>query len=104
MPLGYPGAWRIRSKFNPGEFYEEHRQNSSEDGDHVRAQIVNGIDFTTSFPFYAGNAKMPAGSYKLTQADFDENVLLIESTDGSNYSASSTISPRAPSNLMRKVM
>jgi hypothetical protein len=47
---------------------------------------------------------MPAGSYKLTQADFDENVLLIESTDGSNYSASSTISPRAPSNLMRKVM
>jgi hypothetical protein len=30
---------------------------------------------------------MPAGSYKLTQADFDENVPLIENTDGSNYSA-----------------
>ena len=28
----------------------------------LTAQIVNGVDFTTSFPFYAGNAKMPAGS------------------------------------------
>lgn len=77
----------MRSKVNPRGFYEEHRQNCSEDGDRVRAQIVNGIDFTTSFPFYAGNAKMPAGSYKLTQADFDESVLLIENTDDSNYSA-----------------
>jgi hypothetical protein len=53
----------------------------------LAAQIVNGVDFTTSFPFYAGNAKMPAGSYKLTKADFDENVLLIESTDGTSHSA-----------------
>jgi hypothetical protein len=68
----------MRSKFNPGEFYEEHRQNSSEDGDRVRVQILNGIDFTTLFSFYAGNAKMPAASYELTQADFDENVLLID--------------------------
>jgi hypothetical protein len=33
---------------------------SSEDGDRVRAHIINGIDFTTSLPFYAGNTKMPA--------------------------------------------
>ena len=50
------------------------------------AQIDNGLDFTTTFPFYAGNARMPAGSYKITQADIDANELLIQSTDG-KYSA-----------------
>jgi hypothetical protein len=52
----------------------------------VMAQIENGIDFSSSFAFYAGNAKMPAGSYKITQADFDANELLIQSADG-KYSA-----------------
>ena len=46
------------------------------------AQIANGVDFTTSFPFYAGNAKMPAGSYKITQSDMDEAILQIQSSDG----------------------
>jgi hypothetical protein len=46
------------------------------------AQIANGVDFTTSFPFYAGNAKMPAGSYKITQSDMDEAILQIQSNDG----------------------
>jgi len=50
------------------------------------AQIVNGLDFTTSFPFYAENTKMPAGSYKVTPVDFDSSTLLIESADG-KYSA-----------------
>jgi len=31
------------------------------------AQIANGVDFTTSFPFYAGNAKMPTGAYTIAQ-------------------------------------
>jgi hypothetical protein len=48
----------------------------------VLAQIDNGMEFTTSFPFYAGNTKMPAGSYKITQTDIDANELLIQSTDG----------------------
>lgn len=48
----------------------------------LAAQIVGGVDFKTSFPFYAGNAKMPAGSYKLSQSDIDANVLLLESNDG----------------------
>ena len=48
----------------------------------LAAQIDNGVNFTTSFPFYAGNAKMPAGSYKITQSDTDESVLQIQSTDG----------------------
>ena len=32
----------------------------------ARAQITNEITFETAFPFYAGNAKMPAGSYRVT--------------------------------------
>ena len=50
----------------------------------LTAQIVNGVDFTTSFPFYAGNAKMPAGSYKITQSDLDidASILQIQSKDG----------------------
>jgi hypothetical protein len=53
----------------------------------VMAQIVNGVDFTTSFPFYAGNVKLPAGSYTITQPQGEDNsVLLIQSKSGS-YSA-----------------
>src|SRR5216683_8193525 len=50
----------------------------------LAAQIDNGVDFTTSFPFYAGNAKMPAGSYKITQSDMDASILQIQSTDGAH--------------------
>jgi hypothetical protein len=48
----------------------------------LAAQIVNGVDFTTTFPFYAGNSRMPAGSYKITQSEIDESVLKIQSSDG----------------------
>jgi hypothetical protein len=48
----------------------------------LAAQIDNGLDFTTSFPFYAGNAKMPPGTYKITQSDIDSTVLLVQSSDG----------------------
>ena len=48
----------------------------------LAAQILGGVDFTTSFPFYAGNAKMPAGSYKITQSDMDASILQIQSNDG----------------------
>ena len=52
----------------------------------LAAQIDNGMDFKTTFPFYAGNAKMPAGSYGITQSDIDSSVLQIRSVDGA-YSA-----------------
>jgi hypothetical protein len=48
----------------------------------LAAQIVDGVDFTTSFPFYVGNAKMPAGSYKITPSENDESILQIQSADG----------------------
>ncbi|MEA2257905.1 MAG: hypothetical protein QOJ51_730 [Acidobacteriaceae bacterium] len=50
----------------------------------LTAQIEDGVDFTTSFPFYAGNAEMPAGSYKITQSNMDESILQIQSTDGAH--------------------
>ena len=46
------------------------------------AQIVNGLSFTTTFTFYAGNTKMPAGSYKITASNLDESILLIEDAKG----------------------
>jgi hypothetical protein len=48
------------------------------------AQIVDGLDFTTSFPFYACNARMPAGSYKVMQSNMDNTILTIQSADGSH--------------------
>jgi hypothetical protein len=50
----------------------------------LAAQIINGVDFTTSFPFYVGNAKLPAGSYIITQPDVDAGVLQVRSTDGAH--------------------
>ena len=52
----------------------------------LAAQIDNSLNFTTTFPFYAGNARMPAGTYKVTPTDFDSSVLQIQSTNGA-YSA-----------------
>jgi hypothetical protein len=43
----------------------------------LAAQIDNGVDFTTSFPFYSGNAKMPAGTYKITQSDVDMDTSIL---------------------------
>jgi hypothetical protein len=57
----------------------------------LAAQIINGVDFTTSFPFYAGNAKMPAGSYRITQSTSDGSILLIQSKDGAHSALIETI-------------
>jgi hypothetical protein len=48
----------------------------------MMAQIDNGLNFTTSFPFYAGSVEMPAGSYRISQPDMDTPQLLIQSADG----------------------
>ena len=50
----------------------------------LAAQIENGVDFKTSFPFYAGNAKMPAGSYNISPSDIDSSMLQIRSIDGTH--------------------
>jgi hypothetical protein len=48
------------------------------------AQIANAVTFDAPAPFYAGNAKMPAGSYRVTQPDIDAHLLLVEDTNGSH--------------------
>lgn len=48
------------------------------------AQITNGLTFATTFPFYAGNTKLPPGSYKITSTTYDPTTLQIESTTGSH--------------------
>jgi hypothetical protein len=48
------------------------------------AQITNRVTFDAPSAFYAGNAKMPAGSYTVTQPDPDFNLLLIEDASGSH--------------------
>jgi hypothetical protein len=51
----------------------------------LAAQIDgNTVDFATSFPFYAGDTKLPAGQYKVTQPDPNADVLLVESIHGAH--------------------
>jgi hypothetical protein len=50
----------------------------------VQAQIANPMTFKTAFPFYVGNAKMPAGEYRISQPGVGDNLLLIESLTGSH--------------------
>jgi hypothetical protein len=49
----------------------------------LTAQVGNGVQFKAPFPFYAGDTKMPAGSYILTEpSDLDFHVIIVRSTDG----------------------
>lgn len=48
------------------------------------AQIANQVTFDAPSAFYAGNAKLPAGSYTVTQPDPDNNLLLIKDASGSH--------------------
>ena len=48
----------------------------------LAAQIDNGVVFTAPFPFYAGNVKLPAGSYKLTHLNINAQELLLRNTAG----------------------
>jgi hypothetical protein len=50
----------------------------------LAAQIDNGMDFTTSFPFYVGDTRLPAGQYKVSQPDADDDLLLVESINGAH--------------------
>jgi hypothetical protein len=47
----------------------------------LAAQIDTSVDFTTSFPFYAGNTKLPAGNYRVTQPDMGAEILRIQNID-----------------------
>jgi hypothetical protein len=68
------------------------------------AQITDRVTFDAPSAFYAGNAKMPAGSYTLSQPDADANLLLIEDVNGSHsafveYEVVSSDTPHAQSDV-----
>ena len=48
----------------------------------LAAQVDNSVVFTAHFPFYAGNVKLPAGSYVITQPDANAWMLLIRNIAG----------------------
>jgi hypothetical protein len=47
----------------------------------LAAQIDNGVDFTASSPFYAGDVKLPAGHYKVARLDDNADILQVENRD-----------------------
>jgi hypothetical protein len=68
------------------------------------AQITTRVTFDAPAAFYAGNAKMPAGSYSVTQPNDDENLLLIEDASGSHsafveYVVTSSETPHTQSDV-----
>jgi hypothetical protein len=71
------------------------------------AQITNSVKFDAPSAFYAGNAKMPAGSYTASQPNADENLLLIEDASGSHsafveYEVVTSNTPHAQSDVTFK--
>jgi hypothetical protein len=50
----------------------------------LRASAQNAFNFQMSSSFYAGNAKMPAGSYTLRQSDDDANTFTLQNKAGTH--------------------
>jgi hypothetical protein len=48
------------------------------------AQFENGVTFDAPFAFHAGEASMPAGTYRVSQPDSNLAVLQIQDADGSH--------------------
>jgi hypothetical protein len=68
------------------------------------AQITNRVTFDATSAFYAENAKMPAGSYTVSQPGPDNSLLLIEDANGSHsvfleYVVVSSDTPHARSDV-----
>jgi hypothetical protein len=68
------------------------------------AQTSSRVTFDAPSAFYAGNMKMPAGSYTVTVPNADDNFLLIEDAHGSHpvfveFSVTSSDTPHAQSDV-----
>jgi hypothetical protein len=48
----------------------------------VAHSLVNSVVFTAPFPFYAGNVKLPAGSYRITEPNENADIVLIQNIAG----------------------
>ena len=68
------------------------------------AQITNTLNFEVSFPFYAGNARLPAGAYQIRQLNPEDQMLVLESADGSHsvfleYTSTNSETPHAQTDV-----
>ena len=68
------------------------------------AQINTRVKFDAPAAFYAGDAKLPAGSYTVSVPNEEDNFLLIQSTDGSHsviveYEITSSETPHTQSDV-----
>lgn len=50
----------------------------------LRASAQNAFNFHMSSSFYAGNAKMPAGTYTLRQSEDDANTFTLQNSAGTH--------------------
>jgi len=48
----------------------------------VAHSIADSVVFTAPFPFYAGNVKLPAGSYRITEPNENASIVLIRNIAG----------------------
>jgi hypothetical protein len=65
----------------------------------VANSLVYSVVFTAPFPFYAGNVKLPAGSYRITEPIANANTVLIRNiadTKGEfiNFIPTSSLDPQ----------
>ena len=65
----------------------------------LAAQVANRFVFTAPFPFYAGNVKLPAGSYRITEPNENASIVLIRNIAGTkgefiNFIPASSLDPQ----------
>ena len=68
------------------------------------AQITNRVTFVAPSAFYAGNTKLPAGSYTVSVPNEDDNLLLIEDASRSHsvfveFAVTTSETPHAQSDV-----
>jgi hypothetical protein len=65
----------------------------------VAHSLVYSVVFTAPFPFYAGNVKLPAGSYRITEPNENTDIVLIRNIAGTkeefiNFIPTSSLEPQ----------
>jgi hypothetical protein len=70
----------------------------------VAHTLVYSVDFTAPFPFYAGNVKLPAGSYRITEPNENADIVLIRNVAGTKgefiyFTPTSSVNPQKESDV-----
>jgi hypothetical protein len=65
----------------------------------VASSAASSVVFTAPFPFYVGNVKLPAGSYRITEPNQNTNAVLIRNSAGTkgefiNFIPTSSLDPQ----------